>query len=425
MTRASNEPLCELATASEVLAELDGSVDGMQEYLNECLSVVDNLESDVGAFASVDRNPIATGGHSGLLAGIPIGVKDVIETAVLPTEFNSPLYENFSAARDAACISVLRAEGALVLGKTTTVEFASLGRLTKTKNPHNHAHTPGGTSSGSAAAVATGMVPIALGTQTGGSTIRPASFCGVAAMKPTWGLVPVEGLKPYAPSLDTISWMARSVDDLERVLLCFQPIEAKPKLSDSLRIGFYRTPYWNQAQAETKDALQQCIEILQADGVVVETVDGPDGDENLNHAQDTIMHAEGRASYLAEYLTQHDLLHLAFRNEVENSREISTTDLVAAYDYFGHMRPTMEQLMSGFDAWLTPAVRGEAPFGLESTGDAVFNRLWTALHMPCVTLPGFSGPSGLPVGIQLVAPRFRDRQLLATASRVESLISAA
>lgn len=415
-TRLTNNP-----TASEILAR-QGDLQLAEKNLSDCFAAVEQYESDVRAFASIDRNASVDSLAPGLLSGIPIGVKDVIESASLPTEFNSPLYEGHQASRDAACLAVLKAQGAVLLGKTTTVEFASLGRVATTKNPHNYAHTPGGTSSGSAAAVATGMVPIALGTQTGGSTIRPASFCGVAALKPTWGLVPTEGLKPYAPSLDTITWMARSVDDLERVLLCFESLEKAPKLGDVLRIGFYRTPYWDKSEAATREALQSTIEILESHGHIVEMLEGPKNDADLNQAQDTIMHAEGRPSYLAEYLQWPDRLHPELRGEVENCKEISTAQLSTAYDYLSSMRPAMDQAMSGFDAWLTPAVPGEAPAGLQNTGDAVFNRLWTGLHVPCVTLPGFRGPANLPVGIQLVAPRFKDRHLLATAARIEALI---
>ncbi|MGR9092581.1 MAG: amidase, partial [Gammaproteobacteria bacterium] len=305
----------------------------VSDYLGECRVAIQRYESDICAFASIYRDEIPSVTREGLLQGVPIGVKDVIETEGLPTEYNSPLYREYQASRDAACVAVLRAHGAFVLGKTATVEFASLGRVPATKNPFNTAHTPGGTSSGSAAAVATGMVPIALATQTGGSTIRPASFCGVAAMKPTWGLVPVEGLKPYAASLDTITWMARSVEDLELVLRCFRPTETDPALPERLRIGFYRTAYWEKAETATRNALEASIEILEAHGAVVEPVDGPENDDNLNAAQDTIMHGEGRPAYLAEYLQWPDGLHENLRDEVDNRMQISAAELVGAYDY--------------------------------------------------------------------------------------------
>ena len=420
--------LCTVATASEVLRRVERDAAQADQllagYLATCLAAIDKCEMQVKAFAHVNRDAFVDPHAEGLLRGIPIGVKDVIETAELPTEYNSPLYAGHASERDAACVSILKSHGAIVLGKTTTVEFASLGRVAETRNPWNHDHTPGGSSSGSGAAVATGMVPIALGTQTGGSTIRPASFCGVAALKPTWGLVPTEGLKPYAPSLDTIAWMARSVDDLERVLRCFQPLGSTPPTPGQLRIGLYHTPYRDRAEVATRDAISACAQLLEANGHVVEAIAVEDDEARLNDAQNTIMHAEGRLAYLAEYLHWGEALSPRLRDEVENADGITPERLAASYDCLGAMRPRVEARMSGYDAWLTPAVPGEAPHGLAETGDAVFSRLWTGLHMPCVALPGFFGPTGLPVGVQLVAPRYRDFELLGVARVVETLINA-
>jgi Asp-tRNA(Asn)/Glu-tRNA(Gln) amidotransferase A subunit family amidase len=413
--------LTEIPTASQAIRRIDRGEMTAQDYVDACLTSIDAEEERIHAFASIDRQPASIG--TGPLRGIPVGIKDVIDTGDLPTQCNSPLYEGHRAAHDAGCVSVLRSQGAVVLGKTTTVEFASLGRVAATVNPWNEAHTPGGSSSGSAAAVAMGMLPIALGTQTGGSIIRPASFCGVAALKPTFGLVPISGLKPYAPSLDTIGWMARSVEDLALVLDRFATLEPAPSLASRLRIGFYRTPYWDKAEEPTRAALAHTRTLLEVAGHVVVDVDDPAGADQLNAAQDTIMHGEGRVAFLAEYSLWRDKLHERLRDEVENSQKITTDQLAWAYDSLGRMRPTMEQSMSGFDAWLVPAVPGEAPAGLQQTGDAVFNRLWTGLHFPAVTLPCIFGPGGLPVGIQLVAPRYRDRHLLAVAAVVEAMLA--
>lgn len=410
-------------SATEYLARLRAGELSASEYKKQCLAAIDNRESDLHAFAALDRGATTSSVPAMRLHGVPIGVKDVIETADLPTTFNSPLYENHRAARDAACISVLRAHGAIILGKTTTVEFASLGQVPPTRNPHNRAHTPGGTSSGSAVAVATGMVPLAIGTQTGGSTIRPAAYCGVAALKPTWGLVPTEGLKPYAPSLDTITAMANSVADLELFLNSFAPLEPAAVVPKNLKIGFYKTAYWDEAQPETREALEQTMDLLRKNGSIVETIDGPTGHERLNEAQDTVMHGEGRVAYLAEYAQWREQLHLALRGEVDNVKDITSAQLAAASDFLAMMRPKMDNIMQRFDAVLTPAVPGEAPIGLASTGSAVFNRLWTGLHAPCITLPHFVGPKGLPVGIQLVARRYRDRHLLAVAKRIERMLA--
>ncbi len=413
--------LTDVPTASDALRLMQGGALGRDDYFAMCIRAIEESETRVRAFASVDTTPKSIA--DGPLGGIPIGVKDVIDTEDLATECNSPLYEGRRTTHDAGCVSVLRAKGALVLGKTTTVEFASLGRVAPTTNPHNAAHTPGGSSSGSAAAVASGMVPIALGTQTGGSIIRPASFCGVAALKPTFGVVPVSGLKPYAPSLDTIGWMARSVADLRLAFECFEGLEEPSTTPGTMRVGFYRTPYWDKAEEATRTALDLTRKKLLCAGHTVIDVEGPDGADRLNVAQDTIMHAEGRLAFLGEYSLWKDRLHGALREEVENVRNITGAQLASAYDFLGEMRPRMEKALSEYDCWLVPAVPGEAPAGLEKTGDAVFNRLWTGLHFPAIALPCTSGPSGLPVGIQLVAPRFSDRRLLASASVVEALLN--
>ncbi|WP_405242872.1 amidase [Lentisalinibacter salinarum] len=427
--------MIDLPTATDIVRAIAKGELTATEAVEACLAVIDGSEGRIHAFAHVGAEAarerareIDEVSAGGLLRGVPVAVKDVIDTADMPTEYGSPLYAGHRPSRDAACVAILRAEGAVILGKAQTVEFASLGRTAETVNPHDHGHTPGGSSSGSGAAVAAGMAPIALGTQTGGSTIRPAAFCGVAGMKPTFGTVPVEGMKPYAPSLDTIGWMARSVADLALLARAFR-IHRNGDGNDGDgaepvgRIGFWRTPYWDAAGPDTRRALEETVTALRGAGIEVRDVDGPAGAERLNEAQDIIMHGEGRTAFLSEYLCWPRELHAEFVAEVENSRGIDGAALAWAADYLGSLRPRFDEAMADDDAWLVPAVPGEAPAGLDSTGDAVFNRLWTGLHAPAVTLPGFSGARGLPVGIQLVAGRFRDARLLATAARVEEILA--
>ncbi len=423
--------MTDLPTATGILHAVETGELTAAEAVAACLAVIDVAEEEIRAFAHVaadaarERAREIDAGGGGLLRGVPVAVKDVIDTAEMPTEYGSPLYRGHRPARDAACVAVLRAEGAVILGKARTVEFASLGRTAETVNPHDHGHTPGGSSSGSAAAVAAGMVPVALGTQTGGSTIRPASFCGVAGMKPTFGTVPVEGMKPYAPSLDTVGWMTRCVADLALVARAFR-IDRGDEGDTGLRgrIGFWRTPYWEAAGPDTRQALEETAAALRGAGIEVREVSAPEGAERLNEAQDVIMHGEGRTAFLSEYLRWPRQLHAEFVAEVENSRGIDGAALAWAADYLAALRPRFDRAMEDYDAWLVPAVPGEAPAGLSSTGDAVFNRLWTGLHVPAATLPGFTGAHGLPVGIQLVAGRFRDARLLATAARVEEVLAA-
>lgn len=417
-------------TATQLLRQLRaGSLD-CETVVKRCLAAIEERDRVIKAFTYVDKQraidaarSLDRGSATGLLHGVPVGVKDVFETEDMPTEYNSPHYSGHRSSRDAAAVGVLKAEGAIILGKTATVEFASLGRVAATTNPHDPQRTPGGTSSGSAAAVAAGMVPIALATQTGGSTIRPASFCGVAAMKPTFGTVSTDGMRPYAPSLDTVSWMARSVDDLallsEALRVAWQDACAR----SAPMFGIYRTPYWKSASEDTRTALVSAAERLRAAGATVTEVQDPAGSHRLNEAQDVIMHGEGRAAYLNEYLRWPGELAPAFKEEVENAKGITSDHLRWAYDYLAEMRVLFDEAMSDFDGWLTPAAPGEAPLGLASTGDAVFNRLWTGLHTPAITIPGFTGSHGLPIGVQLVARRFADASLLAAARFAEAAIA--
>jgi Asp-tRNA(Asn)/Glu-tRNA(Gln) amidotransferase A subunit family amidase len=422
--------LCQL-TASEARAAMAAGRLTSLALVEACLARIKALDDALVAFVCVDeagaraaarrcdQRPVGAALH-----GIPFAVKDMIDTAGIPTSYNSPLYEGFQPARDANCVASLRAAGGILLGKVATVEFASVGRIPPTRNPHDPARTPGGTSAGSAAAVAAGMVPLALSTQTGGSTIRPASFCGVAALKPTFGRVSTDGVRPYAPSLDTVSWMARSAADLGLLARAYRIAESAPALPEStvLNIGVCRTPYWAEAESASREALAAAAQGLKDAGHRVTDVDALDGWERLNEAQDMVMHGEGRAAYLAEYLGARAALHPDIVDEVENAKGYSSADLRWAYDYLGQARMAADQALAGFDAWLTPAVPGEAPVGLNDTGLATFNRLWTALHVPCVTLPGYIGSQGMPVGIQLVARRFQDQSLLQVAGLVEQVI---
>ncbi len=422
--------LCALS-ASQARAAMAAGQLTSQQLVQACLARIKSRDAALGAFVWVDEAAALEQARrcdrepaTGLLHGIPFAAKDMIDSADMPTSYNSPLYQGFRPARDASCVASLRAQGAILLGKVATVEFASVGRIPATRNPHDSKRTPGGTSAGSAAAVAAGMVPLALATQTGGSTIRPASFCGVAALKPTFGRVSTDGVRPYAPSLDTVSWMARTVTDLSLLAWAYRIADDGDGHGSTapLRIGVSRTPYWEEAEPASRAALQQAAEQLLDAGHQVREADALDSWTRLNEAQDVVMHGEGRAAYLAEYLKAGAALHPDIRDEVENAKGLSAAALRWAYDYLGRARIAVDEALTDFDAWLTPAVPGEAPSGLEDTGLATFNRLWTALHVPCVTIPGFTGPDGLPVGIQLVARRYEDQALLETARVVEQTI---
>jgi Asp-tRNA(Asn)/Glu-tRNA(Gln) amidotransferase A subunit family amidase len=401
-----------------------------EQAVRRCLERIEERDGATQSFVSLraeqalaEARACDAGPHLGPLHGVPFAVKDIFDTEDLPTEFNSPLYRGFQPARDAAAVALLRAAGGVFVGKVTTVELSSCGALPETRNPHNVEFTPGGSSAGSGAAVGGGEVPLALASQTAGSTIRPASFCGAAGFKPTWGRVPVEGMKPFAPSLDTVGLIAEDCGLLARAALaCGIALDGASSRRQWLRIGFYRTPYFDEAEQESVFALEKTMHLLRKTGHHVEEVAGPPGAERLNEWQNTVMHGEGRASYLAEHARDPGLLHPGVRDVVNNTLGISFEDLRVAYDGIAALRPQFDAALAEFDAWLTPAAPGEPPRFELGNGLATFNRLFTALWLPCLTLPGFRGPYGLPVGIQLVAPRFADSHLLDTAMVIEALI---
>jgi Asp-tRNA(Asn)/Glu-tRNA(Gln) amidotransferase A subunit family amidase len=385
-------------------AILDGELSS-EQAVRICLERIEKHGPMTRSFVSVradaalseararDAGPVA-----GSLHGVPFAVKDIFDTEQLPTEFNSPLYRGHQPARDAAVVTLLRAAGGVFLGKVSTVEFASVGALPDTRNPHHPEFTPGGSSAGSGAAVGGGEVP---------------------------GRVPVEGMKPFAPSLDTVGFIADGCALLHRAANACGIQTANAQTSGEavrLRVGFYRTPYFDEAESSTVQALEAAVRLLERGGHRVDDVSGPEGAERLNEWQNTLMHGEGRASYVAEYARDPAGLHPGVLDVVHNRLGISFDDMCEAYDRIAALRPRFDAAMAGFDAWLTPAVPGEPPRIEEGNGLATFNRLFTALYLPCVALPGFRGSRGLPVGVQLVAPRFADGQLLSTASVLEALI---
>ena len=406
-----------------------------EQAVERCIKRFEQREKAVRAFAAFDAER-ALGearardrereqqGPRSALHGLPFAVKDVIDTVDLPTQRNSPRYEGRRAEQDAACVRMLRQAGCVLLGKAATVEFAGIGRDPPTTNPHDPERTPGGSSAGSGAAVATGMAPMALGTQTGGSVIRPASFCGVAAFKPTYGRVPVQGLWLHAPSLDTIGWMAEDVELLARTaeVLKLGQWQA-PEAGNSLRIGLYRTPYWSDAEPASRSAVETAANRLADAGHKVEEVDEIPGAENLNEWQDVIMHGEARISLLPEHGAGKAGLHEDIIDEVEVNRGITTRAMADAYDGIGRLRPVFDRRLADYDAWLTASVPGEAILRKDGNGEATFNRLFTALQLPCVTLPGLEGAAGLPVGVQLVGARFADMRVLAAAGVLEELLA--
>jgi Asp-tRNA(Asn)/Glu-tRNA(Gln) amidotransferase A subunit family amidase len=373
----------------------------------------------------LDKTPATTPLH-----GLTFGVKDVIETFDMPTQQNSPLFVGHQSGQDAACVAVVRHSGALIVGKTDTVEFASGGRMAASHNPHNPAHTPGGSSSGSGAAVGDKQVQLAFGTQTGGSHIRPAAFNGIYGLKPTHGAVSREGAKNYSHTLDTIGWYGRSVDDLELVAREFRlfGIDEPEKIQlKSLKVGLCRTPYWESADAYARAALTEAGRRLEKAGATVIELELPEPFGGLDHAQHMVIYGEGRGSFLPDYLgPKRHLLARHFIDIVENTKNdppITPKMIVDAYDLAAKCRMEFDSLfLDTVDVVLTPSSPGEAPEGLTTSGNPIFNAMWTLLHVPCLAIPVGKSPRNLPLGIQLVGPRFSDAHLIHIAQACAPVI---
>ncbi len=403
-----------------------------EELARSTLDQIARCEPMVRAFSYIDEEAVIRRareldkrqpGHA--LHGLTIAIKDVIETFDMPTTYNTAAYANHRSGKDAACVATVRALGALVIGKTDTVEFGTNGRPAATRNPHNLAHTPGGSSSGSAAAVATGMAQLAFGTQTGGSIIRPAAYNGIFGFKPTHGVASSEGAKVYAPSLDTIGWYGRSVADLELIAsalqICDEDADATLALR-GLKVGLYRGPHWDKVDVSGRAALESVATALSREGAEVYDLELPADFAALPAAQQVVIRQEGRRSFLPELVTRPDDMHPLIRQTAENKIGYSNRDLVAAYDLAATCRRQFDSLFgdSGqLDVVLTPPALGEAPFGLDDTGSPVCNSVWTLLHAPCLAMPVGLGENGLPVGVQLVRRRFGDRRLLDIAAGIE------
>lgn len=376
------------------------------------------LDADL-ALAQADAADATPAHGRGPLHGVPIGIKDIIFTRDMPTSFNSPHFTDHFPNIDAASVAVLRHAGAIIMGKNDTVEFAVNGRRAATANPHDSARSPGGSSSGSAAAVADGQVPISLGTQTGGSVIRPASYCGVWAIKPTWNAVSHEGFKVCAASFDTLGWYGRTAEDLDLLAEVFGIRDDDAPAFEALagmRLGVCRSPVWQMAEEATRAAMAIAVDRLQHAGAEVVEINLPAEFDALTGAHKVIMQSEMRSSFLPEARVIGTELYPELVGILANEQGQTRADLVEAYNLAASCRAAFDEIAAPYDAVLTPSAAGVAPMGLENTGAAIFNRIWTLLHTPCVNVPGLCGPGGLPVGVTLTGPRYRDRQLLAAAA---------
>jgi Asp-tRNA(Asn)/Glu-tRNA(Gln) amidotransferase A subunit family amidase len=435
--------------ATEVRSLLGGGAVSVTDYARALLARVDEVEPQVQAWVHLDRAHLlaqaeaadeahAAGEPEGSLFGLPVGLKDIIDTADLPTEDGTVLHAGRMPRQDAAVVRRLRAAGGLVMGKTVTTELATYAPG-KTTNPHHPGHTPGGSSSGSAAAVAAGMVPLAIGTQTNGSVIRPASFCGVYGFKPSAGLIPRTGVLRQSPALDAVGVFGRTLGDvalLAEVLAGHDPddpmtrLRATPPLarlaaSDAPlppTLAWVATPFWDRVAPDAQAAFQELMALLA--GRIAPFELPPTAADAVDWHR-TVMEADIAGSFVTEYEQGREHLSASLRGQIERGRTITAVDHRQALDRIPLLLAGLDNVFENFDAFVTPAALGTAPEGLQSTGDPLMCTLWTFLGMPAQSLPLLHGENGLPIGVQLVGRRGDDARLLRTARWLVQTVQAA
>jgi Asp-tRNA(Asn)/Glu-tRNA(Gln) amidotransferase A subunit family amidase len=392
------------------LAFLQSGERSPQEQYALCLRRIAELDPGIHAWAAVSSSPRPAAGP---LCGMPFGAKDIFETRSLPTAWGSPLYSGRMGTRDAALIEELACAGAVLLGKTHTTAFASFDPA-PTRNPRLPGHTPGGSSAGSAAAVAAGMVPFAIGTQTLGSVLRPASYCGVCGFKPSFGLLPIDGALPFAPTLDTVGFFTQTADDM----LCLWTHGFGGRCDAPLqRAALFRVAV-EEPMARTFHAAAGC---LRSTGVQVDAMDPPEGWDRLVLAARTVNAYEGARTHASLHREFGDRIGLRLSELIRYGLAIPEGEYQAALAHIAHMRSAVAQIFWEYPAILTPAAAGPAPTGLESTGDPAHNAAWTALGVPAISIPLSTG--GAPLGLQITAAWGRDDALISVAAEAERLLA--
>jgi Asp-tRNA(Asn)/Glu-tRNA(Gln) amidotransferase A subunit family amidase len=409
------------------------------EIVEACLARIAERESDVQAWAHLDPQYAirqaeeldrfrGTGRTIGPLHGVPVGLKDIIDTRDFPTENGTPFDSGRRPMKDAAIVERLRGAGAVILGKTVTTELAVF-HPGKTRNPHDTARTPGGSSSGSAAAVAAGMAPLAIGTQTNGSVIRPASFCGVVGFKPSRGLISRRGVLVQSAPLDSIGTFSRTIEDaalLADALVGYD--DGDPQTVHAARPDFHavatsrppvkpsfaliRSPVWDKAHDDVKAGFDELAEAL---GDRVVTIDLPEPFAEAHAWHRAINYADLAKNYARYYDRDPSLLSERLRGMIEEGATVHAVDYNRALDGMATLNAGLERIFDRFDTIITPAATGEAPVGLETTGDPAFSTLWTYCGVPALTLPLLTGSNGMPIGVQLIGRRLYDGRLLRTA----------
>ena len=416
-------------SATEAARRLAAGETTCEALVTACLERIAARDEEVRAWAFVDKERALAEARAldraprrSRLHGVPFGIKDIIDTAELPTEYNSSIYRSFRPKADAASVTLLKHAGCVILGKTVTTEFAN-NHPSQTRNPHNLAHTPGGSSSGSAAAVADSMVPLALGTQTGGSVIRPAAYCGAFAIKPSFGAINRAGAKFLAESLDTIGIMARAARDLALAMEVLTGRTPSAPVSSSPRIGLCRTPRWSVADRATQANIEAAAQALGKAGASVRDFELPPGSDQLFDRHRVIMGYETARALGWEYWNHGEKLSATLKARLDEGWKVPRADYDAMREHSRRCRRALAEAMREVDFLLTPSAPSEAPASLASTGDPVFNRAWTLFGTPCVTIPHGRGPNGLPLAVQLVGGYDSDMALIAWAEWAAKTLS--
>ncbi len=395
--------------------------------LDLCAQAIAEHEGEIGAFAALDLDAARRGADAASIAalplrGIPIGIKDIFDTADFVTSYGSSIYAGHRPKADAAMVSLVRRAGGIVPGKTVTTQFASL-EPAGTRNPRNPAHTPGGSSSGSAAAVAAGMLPLALGSQTGGSVIRPAAFCGVAGFKPSYRLLPTVGLKCFSWSLDTVGLFAKGVADVAFAATAITGrdlrVDGRPPVVPVIVVV---RAHWDKASAAMQDAVERAARAAEKSGAKIRELELPPILAEATAAHRIIQDYEAFRALAFEYDRHRDRLGPVLRRQLDDAAKIDSDAYDDARRTTRRARKALLDLLADGEVMLMPSAPGAAPHGLGSTGEPTFNRLWTLLGTPCVNVPGLADPAGLPLGVQMVARFGRDRFALAAAAFVERAI---
>ena len=417
--------------AREILRRVGNGDLTVEAVAKSCIETIEAREPELQAWAFFDPDLVLRqaraldkAGTKGALHGLPVGVKDVLDTADMQTEMGSPIYQGHRPTIDAASVAQLRGQGALMLGKTVTAEFAGV-TPGPTTNPFDVQRTPGGSSSGSAAAVAAGMCPVAFGTQTGGSIHRPSSFCGIVGYKPTYGAVSRAGLKLAAETLDTIGLLGRDIDTVELVAAALLNRAPSETTIPKPRVGLCRTPLWTTAEPATVEAVEDAAARLAQAGATVTELKLPKDFEALAEARDGINNYERARSMAVEWANHAGEISPKLAEIVRKGQAMRYDDYLWAARTTADCRALLNRLIADYDILLAPCVPGEAPIGLEWTGDTRFQSFWTMLHAPSMSLPTHKGPHGLPVSIQLIAPLWQDAKLFAASRWVAETLGAA